>query len=90
MNVDPQGNIQYGVVRGGDTQVVNRLIAPEALPPFAVLPLQDAVDYATFLVRASAEAMRFEPNVAPVGGPIDVLAITLDGMRWVRRKELRA
>jgi hypothetical protein len=32
--------------------------------------------------------MRFQPRPRTVGGPVDVLAITPEGARWVHRKEL--
>ncbi len=53
------------------------------------MPLQDAIDYAVHLIRTTIETMRFEPRFPSVGGPIDVLVIQPDAMRWVQRKELR-
>lgn len=89
VNADAEGRVQYGITRAGDTLVANRLIDPSYLPLFPAMPLQDAVDYALHLIRATIDTMRFEPRFPSVGGPIDVLAITPDGMRWVQRKELR-
>ncbi len=89
VNADAEGRVQYGITRAGDTLVANRLIDPNYLPLFPAMPLQDAVDYALHLIRATIDTMRFEPRFPSVGGPIDVLAITPDGMRWVQRKELR-
>jgi len=88
VNADKE-RIAYGVVRGGDTDIPNRLIEKKSLPPFAAMPLQDAVDYAVHLVRTTIDTMRFEPRFPSVGGPIDVLAVTPDGLRWVQRKDLR-
>ena len=53
------------------------------------MPLQDAVDYAMHLIRTTIDTLRFEPRYSSVGGPIDVLVVTPEGMRWVQRKELR-
>ncbi len=89
VNADAEGRVQYGITRAGDTLVANRLIDPNYLPLFPAMPLQDAVDYASHLIRATIDTMRFEPRFPSVGGPIDVLAITPEGMRWVQRKELR-
>jgi hypothetical protein len=89
VNVDGNGNIQYGITRAGDTLVVNRLIDQSYLPLFPAMPLQDAVDYAVHLIRATIDTMRFEPRFPSVGGPIDVLVVTPEGERWVQRKELR-
>ncbi|HLB26963.1 MAG TPA: hypothetical protein VJN32_04885 [Dehalococcoidia bacterium] len=89
VNVNAQGKVQYGILRSGDIQVVNRLIEKTQLPLFAAMPLQDAVDYAVHLIRTTIDTMRFEPRFPGVGGAIDVLAVTPAGMRWVQRKELR-
>jgi len=89
INVDKQGKVEYGVLRAGDTAVVNRLVAKDALPLFAGMPLQDAVDYSIYLIRATIETLRFEPRFPSVGGFIDVLVVRPDEMRFVQRKELR-
>ena len=88
VNADADGKVQYGITRAGDTLVANRLIDPNYLPLFPAMPLQDAVDYATHLIRTTIDTMRFEPRFPSVGGPIDVLVVLPDGPRWVRRKEL--
>jgi hypothetical protein len=89
VNVNDKGKVQYGILRSGDIQVVNRLIEKTQLPLFAAMPLQDAVDYAAHLIRTTIDTMRFEPRFPGVGGPIDVLAVTPTEMRWVQRKELQ-
>jgi len=88
VNVDNQDTIKYGVLSVGDTAVVNRLVAKGALPLFAAMPLQDAVDYSIYLIRATIETLRFEPRYPSVGGFIDVLVVTPDEMRFVQRKQL--
>jgi len=88
-NVNEKGEIVYGLIRSGDTHIVDRLIDPQALPVFAAMPLQDAIDYAVFLIRTTIEALRFEPRFPSVGGPIDVLVINPREMKFVRRKELQ-
>ena len=89
VNVNDEGKPQYGILRSGDIQVVNRLIEKTQLPLFAAMPLQDAVDYAVHLIRTTIDTMRFEPRFPGVGGAIDVLAVTSEEMRWVQRKELQ-
>jgi hypothetical protein len=89
VNVQPNGERwPGGVSRGGATDIVNRLIAADRLPEFGLLPLQDAVDYAIFLVEVTTKAMRFEPGIDTVGGPIDVLVITPKEAFFLQRKEL--
>jgi 20S proteasome alpha/beta subunit len=46
--------------------------------------LQEGVDLAKALVAATIEIL---PPQAGVGGPIDVLTVTKDGMQWVKKKE---
>lgn len=88
LNESDSGKLVYGVARGGDTLIVNRLIAKDQLPVFSAMPLQDAVDYAIHLIRTTIDELRFEPRFPSVGGPIDVLVITPSEMRFVQRKEL--
>lgn len=89
VNADAEEKIQYGIIRAGDTLIANRLIDTNFVPLFDAMPLQDAVDYAVHLIRTTIDTMRFEPRFPSVGGAIDVLVVTPDGMRWVQRKELR-
>lgn len=57
--------------------------------PFDGMPLQDAVDYAMYLVTVTVGRYRFVIGPEVCGGPIDVAAITRDrGFKWVRRKQL--
>ncbi len=93
--------IDYGVMWSGEGDVVARLlIAPlprpdrpgEILPPVPVMyptmSVQDAVDFAIYLTRTTAETMRFQARPKTVGGPIDVLLLTPDSSKWIRRKEI--
>ncbi len=81
--------IQYGILRGGDTAIVDRLLSqPQFNPPFTVMNLQDAVDYSRHLIRSTIDQMRFEPRFATVGGEIDTLVLTPSGARFLARKEL--
>jgi hypothetical protein len=89
VNADDAGAMQFGVVRAGDVLVANRLIDTNYLPLFAAMPIQEAIDYAVFLIRSTIETLRFEPRYPTVGGPIDVLVVQPEGMQWVQRKELR-
>lgn len=57
--------------------------------PYVVLPLQDCVDLATFLVRTTVVAQAFAVGVRGVGGPIDVAYITrTQGLTYVQRKSI--
>ena len=57
--------------------------------PYEVLPLQDCVDLATFLIRTTITAQNLAVGVRGVGGAIEVAAITrTEGLKWVQKKEI--
>ena len=57
--------------------------------PYEVLPLQDCVDLATFLIRTTITAQNLAVAVRGVGGTIEVATITrMDGLKWVQKKEI--
>ena len=58
--------------------------------PYDVLPLQDCIDLAAFLIRTTITAQNFAIGVRGVGGSIEVAAITrTGGLQWVQKKDLR-
>ena len=57
--------------------------------PYQVLPLQDCVDLAIFLIRTTMLAQQLAIAVRGVGGPIDVAIITrTNGLEYVQQKEI--
>lgn len=57
--------------------------------PYEVLPLQDCVDLATFLVRTTMTAQGLAIGVRGVGGPIEVATVTkTSGLQFVQRKKI--
>ena len=53
--------------------------------------LQDALDYAEYLIRTTAEFQRFTNMLPTVGGDIDIGLITpYSGFLWIQQKELAA
>lgn len=91
MNHDEkEGKVTYGIIRGGDTDVVDRLLSSLSLMPRAeTMALHDAVRYSRFLIRTTIDQMEMEPRHPTVGGPIDTLAIQMDGITWLERKILK-
>jgi len=58
--------------------------------PYQVLPLQDCVDLATFMIRSTITAQALAVGIRGVGGPIDVATITRpEGFKYVQRKLIR-
>ncbi len=57
--------------------------------PYQVLPLQDCIDLAIFLIRTTTTAQNLSIGIRGVGGAIDVAVITQrEGLRIIQRKEL--
>ena len=92
-----------GASWGGESDILARLVQPvgildssgavqSVLPhfgiPFQYFTLQDAIDFAVFALRATIDAIRFQPRPKTVGGPIDILVIKPGSAQWVQRKEL--
>ncbi len=100
-NLNPQKKIQYGVAWSGEGDIIARLLlAPlphrdrpqETIPPVPVMyqamTPQDAVDFAIYLIRTTIETMRFQARPKSVGGPIDVLLITPEEVKWIQKKNI--
>ena len=52
-----------------------------------VMPIQDAIDLAIFLVETAANYSKFTPGDNKIGGPIEVATITkYEGFKWIKRK----
>jgi hypothetical protein len=82
---------QIGCAVTGDQAVVKRLWPSDGRggANFQAFSLQDAIDYAKFLIRTTADFQRFSGNLPTVGGDIDVALITNHrGFRWIHQKEL--
>jgi 20S proteasome alpha/beta subunit len=93
-----------GAAWGGEADALSRLLSrvgtldqagkfANELPLFGVafqhFTLQDAIDFAVYAIRTTADTMRFQMRPQTVGGPIDILVIRPTEARWLRRKELR-
>jgi len=58
-------------------------------PAYQVFSLQDAVNYAEFMIRTTANHQEFSQQLASVGGEIDIALVTpFDVFQWVRQKDL--
>jgi hypothetical protein len=57
--------------------------------PYHLLPLQDCIDLAIFLIRTTTTAQNLSIGIRGVGGAIDVAVITKrEGLNIIQRKEL--
>ena len=85
---------QLGCTYSGSGEIVQAIWdlyerQPEMQPPYPVFSLQDAIDYAEFLIRTTIAHQRFSQTIPNVGGDIDIALVTpFDGFRWIRQKPL--
>jgi hypothetical protein len=87
--IQKDNRIDYGIIRGGDADIINRLLNnPNRLPLFQAMNLQDAIDFSRHLIRTTIDQMRFEPAIPTVGGEIDTLIITPKEINYLYKKKL--
>jgi hypothetical protein len=81
---------EAGVSQQQLQELAGKLKQLEFMIPYQVLPLQDCVDLALFLIRTTAVAQKLAVVVRGVGGPIEVAYISgKSGLNFVQRKEIR-
>jgi hypothetical protein len=79
----------FGCYVSGDTSVVQLLWSSGVPANYGAFSLQDAIDYAKFLIRTTADYQRFSGNMPSVGGEIDIALVTNHrGFQWIAQKEL--
>lgn len=94
LKIEETSSSGYGATVNGEAQVVQMLWNPNqgipvARPLFQFLNVQDAIDYALFLVETTIGYQRFAAMVPTVGGEADVAVLMpYNGLRWVQRKQL--
>ena len=75
----------------GDLRTVNLLWQGKGMSGanFNAFSLQDAIDYAKFLIRTTADFQRFSGEMPTVGGEIDIALVTNNrGFQWIAQKSL--
>lgn len=92
--IEPVHEKGFGCTFGGDGRVIQKLwkedpSIPIATPNYQLLSLQDAIDYAYFLVHTTIEYQRFATMIPTCGGEIEIAVITYqDGFQWIKKKKL--
>ena len=101
--VDQIDTSGQGATWGGEGMTLMRLLQKVAVVDengkFQPLPyeeiswnfftLQDAVDFARYAVETTINTMHFKNMLETVGGDIDILIITKDETRWLKKKEIQ-
>lgn len=92
--LEPQPEASVGCSWAGDGRVVSKLwkedpSIPISKPNYGLMTLQDAIDYAVFLIRTTIDYQTFATMIPTCSGEIDILVITYGkGLEWIQRKKL--
>lgn len=86
-----QGDILSGILNPGFLPQKDGQLAQIPKPPviWDAMTLQDAIDFCIYGIRTTIDTIRFQARPKNVGGPIDVLVITPDEIKWVQKKDLK-
>lgn len=58
-------------------------------PAFNLFSLQDAINYAEFMISTTAKHQEFSRQMESVGGATDIALVTpFDGFQWIQQKDL--
>ena len=84
--------VDFGAYPACQMEVVSSIEATygdDEYPPFNLFSLQNAIDYALFLMRTTIEFQQFSGGVSTVGGDINIAVVTrLEGFRWIQRQPI--
>ena len=93
-NVHRRINKGLGCTVSGNREIVQAIWSlykkqRESQPPYPLFSLQDAIDYAEFLISTTIAHQRFSQTTPNVGGDIDIGLVTpFDGFQWIRQKPI--
>ena len=93
-DVRPLVREEFGCTYTGNGEIVQAIWElykerPENQPPYPLLSLQNAIDYAEFLIHTTIVHQRLSRTVPNVGGNIDIAIVTFfDGFQWIHQKPL--
>ena len=55
--------------------------------PWELMSIQDAIDFSEYAIKTTIDTMKFTTTNKTVGGPIDILVITPDKAKWIKKKK---
>ena len=86
-------NHQTALINAGfpedEVKAISACLLKDLQAPFlhGAMPVQDAIDFADFLVETTKRFVRFLPGADTVGGDTDIAVVTKhEGFKWIRRK----
>ena len=76
-------------LEGDAFYIGNNILSKNNKTPYGSFSLKDAIDYAEYLINATANFQRFANTIPSVGGEVDVALITsFRPFVWIKCKEL--
>lgn len=102
-NIKPDKTLAYGATWSGQIDVLAGILQPSLMPGpegriatmqkppiiWDAMALQDAIDFSIYAIRTTIDTIRFQARPKNVGGPIDVLVITPEEVKWIQKKALK-
>jgi len=82
----------YGIVAVGVHEILDKMFGGGGIREYPVkeFPLQDAVEFAEFLMKTQIGYDKYTSRIARVGGDIDIAIVHPNqGFAWVRQKDLQ-
>jgi hypothetical protein len=78
--------------KGANEDQLNELLGDLEMPViFDGMPVQDAINFAVYILKTTIGYTEFSVGVPPCGGPLQIATILPDdGFRWIAKPELRA
>lgn len=96
-------NVNQGAIWQGEMDILTKLLTKTfakngnqlmEIPQFDIVwnlfNLQDAINFAEFAIKTTADTMSFQNRLKTVGGPIDILVIKPEEAIWIKKKNLHA
>lgn len=102
-NINSDNTIKYGLTWKGEPDILESIINPvthedehgnkitiRGVEPISwgTMSLQDAIDFSIYAIQTTIDTMRFQARPKTVGGPIDVLLLTPQEVKWIQKKKL--
>ena len=74
--------------KGMEIEEINKIFSEyEYSSNFSSMPLQDAINFVSYLINLMCGRCRFYSGTPFCGGPIDIAVITYKGFKWIKSKE---
>lgn len=89
-------NKNTGVTAAGETMVIQTIGSlftnnPQLKPAYELFSLQDAIEYAEYVIATTARFQHFSKMMATVGGEVDIALVTpFEQFRWIKQKSLQS